>query len=143
MDKSNMSEEFHDWLESAQLHGARNTEKQHTRFGRRTKMSAIKKKSETCGEQLRRMCKSIAEEITAGKQDAYEYLKDVYDMRYIVDREKRYFSAELLVAGGGPTIWVSLYTKEVEGFWGSDRVQEPFIDNIGLDDYCEDLYASS
>jgi hypothetical protein len=106
-------------------------------------MSAIKKKSETCGEQLRRMCKSIAEEITAGKQDAYEYLKDVYDMRYIVDREKRYFSAELLVAGGGPTIWVSLYTKEVEGFWGSDRVQEPFIDNIGLDDYCEDLYASS
>jgi len=105
-------------------------------------MSSVKK-SETCGEQLRRMCKSIAEEITAGKQDAYEYLKDVYDMRYIVDREKRYFSAELLVAGGGPTIWVSLYTKEVEGFWGSDRVQEPFIDNIGLDDYCEDLYASS
>ena len=27
-------------------------------------MSAIKKKSETCGEQLRRMCKNIADGIT-------------------------------------------------------------------------------
>ena len=31
-------------------------------------MSALKKKSETCDEQLRRMCKNIAEEITEGKE---------------------------------------------------------------------------
>ena len=120
-------------------------------------MSAVKKKSETCGEQLRRMCKTIAEEITSGKTErlsdydskcevileAGRFMEDVYDIRYIVDREKRYYSAELVVAGGGPTIWVNLNTKEVEGYWGSDRVTEPFIDNIGLDDYLEDLYASS
>ena len=120
-------------------------------------MSAVKKKSETCGEQLRRMCKTIAEEITSGKTErlsdydskcevileAGRFMEDVYDIRYIVDREKRYYSAELMVAGGGPTIWVNLNTKEVEGYWGSDRVTEPFIDNIGLDDYLEDLYASS
>ena len=120
-------------------------------------MSAIKKKSETCGEQLRRMCKTIAEEITSGKTErlsdydskcevileAGRFMEDVYDIRYIVDREKHYYSAELMVAGGGPTIWVNLNTKEVEGYWGSDRVTEPFIDNIGLDDYLEDLYASS
>ena len=120
-------------------------------------MSAVKKKSETCGEQLRMMCKTIAEEITSGKTErlsdydskcevileAGRFMEDVYDIRYIVDREKRYYSAELMVAGGGPTIWVNLNTKEVEGYWGSDRVTEPFIDNIGLDDYLEDLYASS
>ena len=118
-------------------------------------MSAVRKKSETCGEQLRRMCKSIAngisepEEITdeeTGEQrteTASDWMEGVYDIRYIVDREKRYYSAELMVAGGGPTIWVNLNTKEVEGYWGSDRVTEPFIDNIGLDDYLEDLYASS
>ena len=87
------------------------------------------------------MCKSIAEEITAGKQDAYEYLKDVYDIRYIVDREKRYYSAEMLVAGGGPTVWVNLDTKYVEGYWGGDKVLEPFTDNLGLDDYCEEMYG--
>ena len=112
-------------------------------------MTALKKKSETCEEQLRRMCKDIAEEITECPQDkldgikASEFMNDVYDIRYIVDREKRYYSAELLVAGGGPTIWVNLNSKEVEGYWGGDRVTEPFIDNMGLDDYCEEMYASS
>ena len=109
-------------------------------------MSAVRK-SETSGEQLRRMCKTIAEEISAGEpgegrhKDASAWMEDVYDIRYIVDREKRYYSAELLVAGGGPTIWVSLNDMEVQGYWGSDRVNEPFIDNIGLDDYLEEMYG--
>ena len=117
--------------------------------------STAKKKSETCEEQLRRMCKNIAdgisepEEITDEEtgekrtESAGDWMEGVYDIRYIVDREKRYFSAELLVAGGGPTIWVNLNTKEVEGYWGGDRVIEPFIDNLGLDDYCEEMYAST
>ena len=122
-------------------------------------MSAIRK-SETCEEQLRRMCKRIADDITEKAITSYNgyetehdeddegtlatrFMEGVYDIRYIVDREKRYYSAELLVAGGGPTIWVNLNTKEVEGYWGGDRVTEPFIDNIGLDDYLEELYASS
>jgi hypothetical protein len=115
----------------------------------RNQMSALKKKSETCEEQLRRMCKNIAQEITDGikikKQEdrITEWMEGVYDIRYIVDREKRYYSAEMLVAGGGPTIWVSLNDMEVQGYWGSDRVNEPFIDNLGLDDYMEDLYACS
>ena len=113
------------------------------------------KKPETCKEQLRRMCKSIAngisepEEITDEEtgekrtESAGDWMEGVYDIRYIVDREKRYFSAELLVAGGGPTIWVSLNEMEVQGYWGGDRVNVPFSDNLGLDDYCEDMYASS
>ena len=109
----------------------------------------MKTKSETCGEKLRRMCKNSAEEITdglkvddtSGTGTVTEWMEGVYDIRYIVDREKRYFSAELLVAGGGPTIWVSLNEMEVQGYWGSDRVKEPFIDNLGLDDYCEEMYG--
>jgi|TARA_R110002050_G_scaffold53063_2_gene120711 hypothetical protein len=110
----------------------------------RNQMSAVKKKSETCEEQLRRMCKRIADDISDNDgTTASEWMEGVYDIRYIVDREKRYFSAELMVAGGGPTVWVNLNTMEVEGYWWGDKVQEPFIDNLGLDDYCEDMYASS
>ena len=119
-------------------------------------MTAIRK-SETCHEQLRRMCKNIADSITNPvtsndeQEDgsveqhggAHAWMQDVYDIRYLVDREKRYLGAELLVAGGGPTIWVNLNTKEVEGYWGGDRVTEPFIDNLGLDDYLEEMYACS
>jgi len=102
---------------------------------------------ETCEEQLRRMCKTIAEEISAGEpgkgrhKDASAWMEDVYDIRYIVDSRKEYMGAQLMVAGGGPTIWVNTHTKYVEGYWGGDKVLEPFIDNLGLDDYCEELYG--
>ena len=117
-------------------------------------MSAYKKAKESCHEQLVRMCKNIADSITnpdpkfIGPEDeeprqetASDWMEGVYDIRYIVDREKRYFSAELLVAGGGPTVWVSLNEMEVQGYWGGDRVNVPFSDNLGLDDYCEEMYG--
>ena len=114
-------------------------------------MSAVRKKSETCGEQLRRMCKNIADSITNPVDNSEHgedasvasWMEGVYDIRYIVDREKRYLGAELMVAGGGPTVWVNLDTKYVEGYWGGDKVTEPFIDNLGLDDYCEEMYGCS
>jgi len=99
-----------------------------------------KRKEETCEGQLRRMCRSIAMDITNGKEDAHKWMEDVYDIRYLVDREKRYLGCELLVAGGGPTIWVNTWSKEVEGYWGGDRVTWAFVDNIGLDDYNEEMY---
>ena len=117
--------------------------------------SSKNRHGETSGEQLRRMCKNIANGITSPEmitdeetgekreETAGDWMEGTYDIRYIVDREKRYYSAELMVAGGGPTIWVNLNTKEVEGYWGSDRVTEPFIDNLDLDGYCEEMYGCS
>ena len=104
---------------------------------------------ETCEEQLRSMCKTIAENITAGggpditkgARSASEFMEDVYDIRYYVNGEKRYLGAELLVAGGGPTIWVNTYTKQVEGYWWGDKVLEPFSDELDLDGYCEEMYG--
>ena len=115
----------------------------------------IKWKSETCEERLRRMCKDIADSITNPvtsndeQEDgsveqhggASEWMEGTYDIRYLVDREKRYLGAEIMCAGGGPTIWVDTWDKEVKGYWGGDRVTEPFIDNLGLDDYCEEMYG--
>ena len=112
-------------------------------------MTAIRKKSETCEEQLRRMCKNIAEDITAGNPDdkdsrtASAWMEDVYDIEWITYRDGSYKAARLLVAGGGPTIWVNVYTNEVEGYWASDKVIEPFIDNLELRAYLEELHASS
>ena len=104
-------------------------------------MTALKK--DDCKQRLRDQCKHIADDITKGEGNVHEWMEDVYDIRYIVDREKRYMGAELMVAGGGPTIWVNLNTKYVEGYWGGDKVLEPFTDNLGLDDYCEEMYNCS
>ena len=106
-------------------------------------MSAVKKKSETCEEQLRRMCKDIADEITEGKISADKWMEGVYNIEWICHQDKSYKAARLLVAGGGPNIWVNLQTNTVDGYWGGDKVSHGFVDNIGLDDYMEDLYACS
>jgi hypothetical protein len=113
-----------------------------------------KKKSETCEEKLRRMCKNVADEITEGKTEEYidqpkveltadKFMEGVYDIEWITYNDHSYKAARLLVAGGGPNIWVNLQDMNVEGYWGSDRVTEPFIDEIGLDDYLEELHANS
>ena len=116
-------------------------------------MSAYKKAKESCEEKLRRMCKDIADSITSPEmvtneetgekqeETASSWMEGTYDIRYYVDSSKRYLGAEIMCAGGGPTIWVNTYTQQVEGYWGGDKVLEPFIDNLGLDDYCEELYG--
>ena len=99
------------------------------------------RKGETCEEQLRRMVKDIANDITSGEGDAAKWMENTYDIRYLVDQNKMFLGAEILVAGGGPTVWVNLYTGYVEGYWGGDKVLEPFIDNLGLEDYCKEMYG--
>ena len=110
-------------------------------------MTAIRKKSETCEEQLRRMCKEIAQDITAGKtregKNVYmqNFMEGVYDIEWITHNDHSYKAARLMVAGGGPNIWVNLQTNTVDGYWGCDKVSWGFVDNIGLDDYLEELHA--
>ncbi len=114
----------------------------------RKNMTALRKKSETCEGQLRSMCKNIAEKITAGKtregKNIYmqDFMEGVYDIEWITHNDHTYKAARLLVAGGGPTIWVNLHTDTVDGYWWGDHCKHNFVDNIGLDDYLEELHAS-
>ena len=118
-------------------------------------MTALKKKSETCKEQLRRMCKDIADDISNPKiskddggeaielQTAHEWMEDVYDIEWVTHNDHSYKGARLLVAGGGPSIWVNLQGLTVDGYWWGDHCKVPFSDNLGLDEYLEELHASS
>ena len=117
-------------------------------------MSAIRK-SETCEGKLRRMCKNIADGITNPvisndeQEDgsveqhggASEWMEDVYDIEWITHNDKSYKAARLMVAGGGPNIWVNLQDMTVDGYWGGDKCSWGFVDNIGLDDYLEELHG--
>ena len=117
----------------------------------RGNMTALKKKSETCEEQLRRMCKEIAQEITdglkiddtSGTGTVTEWREGVYDIEWITFQDGSFKGARLLVAGGGPTIWVNVKTDEVEGYWAGDHCTEAFQDNLGLHAYLEELHAGT
>ena len=104
-------------------------------------MTALKKKSETCEEQLRRMCKAHAEEITDKKISIDDLMEGVLDIEWITNNDHTYKAARLLVTFGGPNIWVNLQTNTVDGYWWGDTCKCPFVDNIGLDDYLEELHG--
>ena len=104
-------------------------------------MTALKKND--CKQQLRDQCKHIAETISTPLEDVHEWMNDVYDIEWITFNDHSYKAARLLVAGGGPNIWVNLQTGTVDGYWWSDTYKHRFEDNLGLDEYLEDLHASS
>ena len=71
---------------------------------------------------------------------AFDYLQDVLDIEYVVNSKKEYLGARLLVAFGGPNIWVDTRKGIVEGFWWGDSATASFVDNIGLDDALSELF---
>lgn len=95
---------------------------------------------------------SIADHLTNGFTDddvnhdgeqmsAYDYLQDALDIEYIVNGKGEYLGARVLVAFGGPNIWINTRTGTVEGAWWADRANASFTDNIGLDDALSELWA--
>ena len=71
---------------------------------------------------------------------AYDYLEDALDIEYIVDRKKGYLGASVLVAFGGPTIWVNTRKGIVEGHWWGDSAIAKFEDNVDLDNALSDIF---
>ena len=107
-------------------------------------MSA-QRKSETCNEQLERMVKNIALDITDENNTMKQleaFMDGVYNIEWITHQDHSYKAARLLVAGGGPNIWVNLQTNTVDGYWGADKRSYGFVDNIGLDEYLQEIHES-
>lgn len=71
---------------------------------------------------------------------AFDYLEDALDIEYIVNSKGEYLGARVLVAFGGPNIWVNTRTKTVEGHWWGDSAYASFSDGIGLDEALEELW---
>lgn len=71
----------------------------------------------------------------------FDYLQDALDIEYICNGAKEYLGARVLVAFGGPNIWINTRTKQVEGYWWGDKSIQSYNDDaIGLDDSLEQLF---
>lgn len=72
---------------------------------------------------------------------AFDYLQDALDIEYIVASDRKtLLGARVLVAFGGPNIWVNTRTNTVEGHWWGDSASATFTDSIGLGDALEELF---
>lgn len=67
----------------------------------------------------------------------WDYVNDVLDIKYTIDSDREYFGVRLLVAFGGPNIYIDTVSGKVELYWWSDYAEYPLdrcvieeIDNV-------------
>ena len=69
-----------------------------------------------------------------------KYLDKVLEITYLTDHKKRFKGVELLVAFGGPNIYVNTRYNQVEGYWGGPSCTLSYKDKLGLNDYFEEYW---
>lgn len=112
-------------------------------------MNNTKEKLNDCDLQLRRMVDAYAEDVNKGKMlflpnilnddDYYDYY-EAYSIKYIVDQQGNLADVIILLAGGGPNIWLDTHAQEVQGFWGSTKYTKPIYDYQYIIDYFDEKY---
>jgi hypothetical protein len=74
--------------------------------------------------------------------NGFDYLADVLDINYILDSEKNYKGARILVAFGGPNIWIDTSKNTVEGYWWGESYTDSFtVDAMDIDGALMELYS--
>ena len=81
-----------------------------------------------------------AEEYEQEDFSVMDYLEGVLDIEYVVGSDGEYRGARVLVAFGGPTIWINTRINTVEGGWWQDSARAHFDDEIGLGETLEELF---
>lgn len=71
------------------------------------------------------MCGEDFEETDAEQLSIYDYLDEVYDVKYTIDDRGDYCGACIMVACGGPNIWIDTDAGAVVLRWWGDRAQYP------------------
>ena len=79
-------------------------------------------------------------ECTHNPNSAMNWLDGALDINYLVNSDLSFKGARVLVAFGGPNIWVDFTTSTIELNWWGESASCSFVDEIGVLDLLEDLY---
>ena len=71
-----------------------------------------------------------------------DYFDEYFDVEYRIDERKRYRSVEVMVACGGPNIYVDTARKGVFLYWGFTQTKWNLTYNAcdKIDDFFEEMY---
>ena len=73
----------------------------------------------------------------------YDYFDDdIFNIEYTINSDLEYIGARIMIAFGGPNIFVNTNNKRVELYWGFGRAEAALSDRAVevIDAYFEDLY---
>lgn len=85
-----------------------------------------------------------ADEIVSG----IDYIFDALDIEYRVSNQTGgagrwdYLGAHILIAFGGPNIWINTRNNTVEGHWWGDSFTATYIDTMDISGAAEELFLS-
>lgn len=66
-------------------------------------------------------CGCIVDDINELEQlSLYDYFSDVFDIVYYIDTDKEVIGVRIMVACGGPNIYIDTYRKTVELYWWTE-----------------------
>lgn len=106
-----------------------------------------------CEKQLRRMVDAYAKDVTEGRMRFFpndesvaddmngEEFYEVYNTKYIIGSDGTYHDVMLMLAGGGPTIWLDTWSQEIRGDWGGYKYTKYIYDYEYIHDYWEEQYS--
>ena len=114
----------------------------------------IDSKETEANDHLRHNVQFWIDLITMGKHDfeleededllGYLSSNQIMDINYVLDSNLDYVGSQLLVAFGGPNIWIDTQHQQVRGYWWGDNViKDYYEDSIYLDDHIKELYECS
>lgn len=65
--------------------------------------------------------KAVAEELETKGAYAYFEAEDIFDIEYSIDDQLNYRGVRIMIACGGPTVYIDSKTGSVDLFWGSEE----------------------
>ena len=92
----------------------------------------IRKEDTLCGEYTYYIMPDGEEILEDDVEPAslFDYFNDMLDIDYVVDREKQFKGARIMVTCGGPNIFIDSYRGIVELFWWTEHATAEIPANI-------------
>lgn len=91
-------------------------------------------------------CPNCSENIEENELEAvsiYDFFdSDIYDIEYRIGSDRQYRSVSIMVACGGPNIYIDTKRKAVLLYWWSDFAEYPLTSSTceAIDSYFEELF---
>ena len=87
-------------------------------------------------------CEEVAEVEEWEELSIYDYLDDILDIDFTVNRFKEYQSCSICVGFGGPNIYIDTVDAYVKLYWGSTREKYPikYSTSDVIDDWARDYW---
>ena len=83
-------------------------------------------------------CGNYSETFISG----FDYIEGVLDVNWVLDSKREFLGARLMVAYGGPTIWIDTATNTVTGGWWGETYSSSWSrDEMGLDEACSEWFG--